>query len=105
MSCISLSLFFLAPCAAENVTANLDCENSTAEISWILANGATSYAVTAVATDGHPASCETTKDLCELTELQCGQTYNVSLTTISDHCETERHTNATFSTRECSDIV
>ncbi|XP_034439595.1 uncharacterized protein LOC117760582 [Hippoglossus hippoglossus] len=97
-------LLVAAPCAAENVMANLDCKNSTAEISWSPANGANSYAVTAMAADGHRASCETTEDLCELTELQCGQTYNVSLTTISDHCQTERHTNATFSTRPCKPL-
>ncbi|CAB1419900.1 unnamed protein product [Pleuronectes platessa] len=94
-------LLVAAPCAAENVKANVNCENSSAEISWSPANGASSYAVTAVAADGHRASCETTEDRCELTTLQCGQTYNVSLTTISAHCQTERPTNATFSTRPC----
>nr|XP_019965387.1 PREDICTED: uncharacterized protein LOC109644441 [Paralichthys olivaceus] len=93
-----------APCAAENVMADLDCDNSTAEISWSPADAASSYAATAVAADGYRASCETTEDRCELTELQCGQTYNVSLTTISDHCQTEGHTNVTFTTRPCKPV-
>uniref|UniRef100_A0A8P4G5R4 Fibronectin type-III domain-containing protein n=1 Tax=Dicentrarchus labrax TaxID=13489 RepID=A0A8P4G5R4_DICLA len=93
-----------APCMAENVVANLDCYNNTAEVSWSFATGADSYMVTAVGADGSWASCETDGQQCDLTELQCGQMYNVSLTTISDHCQTETHTNATFSTRPCTPL-
>ncbi|XP_071342815.1 uncharacterized protein [Trachinotus anak] len=93
-----------APCAASNVVANLDCDNSTAEISWSLADGASSYAVTAVSADGNRASCRTNESQCEVMELQCGQTYNISLTTISDQCETVTHTNVSFSTRPCKPL-
>lgn len=89
-----------APCAAEDVAASLDCYNNTAEVSWTPASGANSYMVTAIGEDGHRASCETDGDQCDLTELQCGQMYNVSLTTISDHCQTGTKTNVTFHTSE-----
>ncbi len=82
----------------------MDCYNDTAEVTWSPANGANSYTVTAVRADGHRTSCETDEHQCDLTELECGQTYNVSLTTVSDHCQTETHTNVTFSTRELSNI-
>lgn len=85
--------------------ADLDCDNSTAEISWSPANGANSYMVTAVAADGYRASCETTEHQCELMELECGQTYGITLTSISDHCETETRTNVSISTREWSSRV
>lgn len=81
-----------------------DCDNNTAKVSWTLGDGAISYTVTAVGTDGHEASCETDENHCDLTELQCGQTYDVSLTTISDHCQTEIHPNVTFTTRELRNI-
>nr|XP_046247875.1 uncharacterized protein LOC124060678 [Scatophagus argus] len=97
-------LLFSAPCAAENVAANMDCYNNTANVSWSSASGANSYTVTAVGADGHWASCETNALQCDLTELQCGQMYNVSLTTVSDHCQTETHTNVTFSTRPCKPL-
>lgn len=61
--------------------------------------------VTVVGKDGHQASCETDKHQCDLTALQCGQMYNVSLTTITDPCQTEIQTNVTFSTRELSRVV
>ncbi|XP_036969323.1 fibronectin isoform X2 [Acanthopagrus latus] len=96
-------LLVAAPCAAKDVAASLDCYNNTAEVSWTPASGANSYMVTAVV-DGHRASCETDGDQCDLMELQCGQMYNVSLTTISDHCQTETQTNVTFNTRPCKPI-
>ncbi|XP_044055462.1 uncharacterized protein LOC122877670 [Siniperca chuatsi] len=97
-------LLVSAPCAARNVATNMDCYNNTAEVSWSSASGGNSYMVNAVGTDGHWASCETDEHQCDLSELQCGQTYNISLTTISDHCQTETHTNVTFSTRPCKPL-
>jgi len=97
-------LLSLAPCAAGNVAANLDCSNNTVEVSWSSASGANSYMVTAVATDGNRVSCETDELQCDLTELQCGQTYSIALTAISEHCQTETHTDVAFSTREWRNI-
>lgn len=84
---------------AGDVAAAVDCNNNVARVSWSSARGARSYMVTAVGSDGHRVSCETEEEWCDLTELQCGQTYNVSLATISDNCSTETHTNVSFSTR------
>ncbi|XP_035863315.1 uncharacterized protein LOC116038126 [Sander lucioperca] len=97
-------LLVSAPCAAGNVAANLDCYNNTAKVSWSSANGGNSYKVTAVGASGHWASCETAELQCDLTVLQCGQMYNVSLTTISEQCQTETLTNVTFSTRPCKPL-
>ncbi|KAI3368520.1 hypothetical protein L3Q82_025527 [Scortum barcoo] len=94
-------LLVSAPCAVEDVAANMDCYNNSAEVSWSLARGANSYMVTAIGAEGHQASCETDAQQCGLTELQCGQTYKVILTAISDACQTETYTNVTFSTRPC----
>lgn len=83
----------------------MDCENSTAQVSWTAAQGANSYVVTATGEGGHQTSCETDEHRCDLTELQCGQMYNVSLTSISDRCRTETNSDVTFSTRELSKVV
>lgn len=104
MSCNLLPTFHpvsAAPCAVRNVVANLTCSNGTAKVSWSSANGANSYLVTAVATDGHQALCNTDGLQCDLTQLLCGQTYNVSLTAISDICPVKTQSNVSFSTREC----
>lgn len=82
--------------------AKLETFNDTGKISWSEASGATSYMVTAAATDGHQASCETNGLQCELTGLQCGQTYKVNLITINGHCQTETQTAVSLSTCESS---
>ncbi|MEQ2170475.1 hypothetical protein GOODEAATRI_000588, partial [Goodea atripinnis] len=87
-----------SPCTASNVVASYDCDNNTAEVSWSHGEGASSYMVTAVSPDGYRASCETNELQCELLELECGQTYNITLTTVSNQCEIETHTNVSFST-------
>ncbi|XP_006797927.2 uncharacterized protein LOC102776891 [Neolamprologus brichardi] len=94
-------LLYSAPCAVGKCTANLDCYNDTATVSWSPVSGANSYMVTAVSADGSRASCESTEHQCNLTELECGQVYNVTLVTISNHCRTEKSTNISFSTRPC----
>lgn len=105
MSCnVHPSPLSLAPCAAENVAAYLDCDNNTAKVSWSSDDVGNSYMVSAVGNHGYLASCESDEQMCYLTELQCGETYNVSLTTISEHCQTETHADVTFSTRELSNI-
>ncbi|XP_039902211.1 uncharacterized protein LOC120742836 [Simochromis diagramma] len=94
-------LLYSAPCAVGKCTAKLDCYNDTATVSWSPVSGANSYMVTAVSADGSRTSCESTEHQCNLTELECGQVYNVTLVTISDHCRTEKSTNISFSTRPC----
>lgn len=95
----------VAPCTAGSVAANLDCYNSTAEVSWRPGIGASSYIVTAVGTDGFVASCATNEFHCNLTELQCGQVYNVTLTTVSEQCQIESYTNVSFGSREWFSIL
>ncbi|XP_034066039.1 uncharacterized protein LOC117542456 [Gymnodraco acuticeps] len=97
-------LLVSAPCAAENVEANLDCDNNTAKVSWSSANGADSYTVNAVEDEGHVASCETDELQCVLTGLHCGHTYNISLTSNSDHCQTETTNIVTLITRPCKPL-
>lgn len=98
--CVLLKFQSLAPCMAENVAASLDCYNNSAEVSWSSVKGAESYLVSAFGDNGHQVSCETNEDECDLTELQCGQVYNVSLTAVNTHCQRQAQTNVSFTTRE-----
>ncbi|XP_061884565.1 uncharacterized protein LOC133635404 [Entelurus aequoreus] len=90
-----------APCAVTNVATSLECHNNTVGVNWSLANGADSYMVTAVSADGHQAVCESPARQCDLTDLLCGRTYNISITSISDHCHNETVSSVTFNTRPC----
>ncbi|XP_069009634.1 fibronectin type III domain-containing protein 7-like [Embiotoca jacksoni] len=94
-------LLISAPCTAKDVAAHLDCYNNTAEVSWSPANGANFYKVTAVSRNAYLAFCQTDGHQCNLTELECGQVYNVTVESVSDRCQTETHAVVTFSTRPC----
>lgn len=98
--CTLCVLFVSAPCVASDVSAAVDCSNNSARVSWSSGRGADSYVVTAVGADGNLFSCETDEEWCDLTELTCGQSYHVSLTTVSSSCNTETRTNVSFGTRE-----
>lgn len=89
-----------APCAAENVVADFDCD--TAQISWSPAAGATAYLVIATGSDGHQAFCKSEITDCDLNELRCGQIYNISLTVFNSDSETVKSTDVSFCTRELS---
>lgn len=85
---------------AENIVANVDCYNNSAKVSWSSVKGAESYFVSAVGEDGHQVSCEANENECNLTKLQCGQIYNVSLTAVNTHCQRQAETNVNFTTCE-----
>uniref|UniRef100_A0A672I691 Fibronectin type-III domain-containing protein n=1 Tax=Salarias fasciatus TaxID=181472 RepID=A0A672I691_SALFA len=93
------------PCASTNIVSNLDCDNNTVTVSWSSASGANNYTVSAVSADGYWDSCETDENQCDLIELQCGQVYNVTLTTNSETCQRETDSDVSFSTRESSCFV
>ncbi|PWA21255.1 hypothetical protein CCH79_00009504 [Gambusia affinis] len=97
-------LLTAAPCTTGGVAASYDCHNNTAEVSWSYSAGASSYQVTAVSPDGYRSSCETDELQCELLDLECSQTYSVTLTTISDQCQIETHTDVSFSTSPCKPL-
>lgn len=108
MSCMTHStnvLVPIAPCAVGKCTADLDCYNNTAKVSWSPASGASSYTVTAVSADGYLAFCDSVDPQCNLTELECGQVYNVTLLTVSDYCQTETNSTVSFRTRESSHVL
>lgn len=85
---------------AENLAASLDCYNNSAEVSWSSVKGAESYLVSAVGENGHRVSCEANESQCNLTELRCGQVYNVSLIAVNAHCQRTAQTNVSFGTCE-----
>lgn len=83
---------------AENLIASLDCYNNSAEMSWSSVKGAESYLVSALGENGHQVSCGTNENQCDLTELRCGQVYEVSLIAINAHCQRTAQTNVSFGT-------
>ncbi|XP_067845702.1 fibronectin type III domain-containing protein 7-like [Heptranchias perlo] len=72
-----------APCAPDEIIANVDCNSNRVEVSWGRSNGAMSYDITAEGSDGHTHSHNATETRYEMLDLHCGQSYNITVTTLS----------------------
>ncbi|XP_041125693.1 uncharacterized protein LOC121326478 isoform X3 [Polyodon spathula] len=76
-----------APCPPQNVNATLDCASKNASVSWSASQGAVSYRVAAVRTDGQTeAACSTQSNNCDVSNLQCGLKYNITVTPLGQKC-------------------
>ncbi|KAE8611013.1 hypothetical protein XENTR_v10012303 [Xenopus tropicalis] len=74
------------PCKPRNVTAQIDCSRSVAQISWALAPGALHYTSILRTSEGVVLMCNSTDLTCEIGSLQCGQVYTVTVTAFNDYC-------------------
>lgn len=79
-----LQFFILSlsvPCSPQNISTNLSCGTNSLTVSWIPSDVPLNYTATAVLLGGNRSSvtCQTTGTSCSLSDLQCEQTYNVSV--------------------------
>lgn len=75
------------PCKPTNVKASLQCSSNSAAVTWEHASGALSYLSVGVTEDGsHQTECNNTMTRCDLRDLQCGQTYNVTVFGLDESC-------------------
>lgn len=65
----------------------LNCSTNVLTVSWDSASMLLNYSVTALAGDGTALHCMTEDSSCTMTNLKCGQQYNVSIKAISSTCE------------------
>lgn len=83
-------LFFLpplsVPCTPEIGSVVLDCYTNSALLDWAFAEGAMSYTATAWSSSGHTSTCSSNHTNCELKDLHCGQTYNVTTVASNENC-------------------
>ncbi|XP_057713501.1 fibronectin type III domain-containing protein 7-like [Corythoichthys intestinalis] len=75
-----------APCAPENVSATLVCSNHSALVSWVGSHSAVEYTVTSTGQDAHTHECHTNTTSCQLSNIHCGETYDVVVTPHSESC-------------------
>ncbi|KAL1280893.1 hypothetical protein QQF64_015493, partial [Cirrhinus molitorella] len=75
-----------APCIPTNVAAALNCTSKIASITWQSALGATWYMVKADGNQGYKTSCNNTVTQCDISNLQCGQTYSITVTGMNGGC-------------------
>lgn len=75
-----------APCPPQNVNATVRCSNHSALITWMGSPNALGYNVTAIGLGGQIHNCHTNSSSCEVTDLQCGETYSVKVTAYTQTC-------------------
>ncbi|KAM7387682.1 hypothetical protein PAMP_023904 [Pampus punctatissimus] len=91
------------PCRPTNVKASLLCRSNSAAVTWEPASGALSYLAVGVTADGgHQIECNNTITHCDLSNLQCGQTYNVSVFSRDDSCSSVESDKAYVWTAPCA---
>ncbi|XP_056304665.1 uncharacterized protein LOC130216807 [Danio aesculapii] len=92
-----------APCDPENVTAVLKCDSQTVHVSWHASAGASVY--TALANTQNQTipsvSCQTSNTSCDLTQLHCGEVFNVTVLANDGTCNSSARASTTLETAPC----
>ncbi|XP_071983673.1 uncharacterized protein [Engystomops pustulosus] len=91
---------YTAPCVPQNVRSTVICRSNTTKVSWDLTPGALNYTATARGGDGKEHSCSTSGTTCDIEDLDCGQNYQVIVTSYGKLCKTESEA-AEFHTGPC----
>ncbi|XP_051803703.1 fibronectin type III domain-containing protein 7-like [Acanthochromis polyacanthus] len=91
------------PCKPTSVKAALRCHSNSVAVTWEQGSGGRSYVAVAVAADGsHQTECNNTMTYCDLTSLQCGQTYNISVFSQDESCSSIVSDEAYVRTAPCT---
>lgn len=88
-----------APCDPTNVAAALECVSGVATVTWGAGAGARHYTVVAEA-NGHVDSCHTSGTSCQLSGLQCGEDYTVTVLAGDGTCNSTFHARTNVTTGE-----
>ncbi|XP_033507400.2 uncharacterized protein LOC117272533 [Epinephelus lanceolatus] len=98
----TVTTFTSAPCQTSSIEAMMDCESQSAIISWQPSVGAASYVAELTASSGHTTSCTTNHTNCELSSLQCGEEYNVTVKSLGDTCNNTAQMAERLTTEPCT---
>ncbi|XP_067460816.1 mucin-4-like [Thunnus thynnus] len=90
------------PCQPNGIEAVMDCETRSSTVSWQPSVGAVSYVSELTALSGHTASCTANYTNCQLTSLQCGEEYNVTVKAVGETCNSTGQMAGYFTTEPCA---
>ncbi|XP_073671225.1 uncharacterized protein [Paramisgurnus dabryanus] len=91
-----------APCPNTNVQARLDCQTNAALISWTPGNGTLRFNATLQSSrDFNQHSCITNSSSCNISSLQCGERYNISVTGYGQTCSSCSTTSLSLDAAPC----
>lgn len=75
-----------APCPPTQVSIQSSCDSDTVSVSWQTSQGSVSYMAVAESSGGHRTTCNTSLLTCDITGLQCGQTYQIYVSGVDGDC-------------------
>lgn len=84
----SYILFFLlpAPCPLITFLPTVDCTTNVVSVAWNDSVPGVTYVVSAIDATGQRQNCSGTDSGCELSTLDCGTHYNVTITPVRNGC-------------------
>lgn len=89
----------VGPCPHSHLKTSLDCNTNTAAVSWTPGSGILYYNASASAfAIAHVQSCSTSNSSCNIDNLQCGESYNVSVSGQGQNCPSPANDWNRFST-------
>ncbi|KAG2461557.1 FNDC7 protein, partial [Polypterus senegalus] len=78
------------PCSPSVIKADAGCTADSISVFWADTNGAVTYITTAEGSDGEHSFCTSSHNNCHLTDLPCGQSYNISVIASNSKCNSSR---------------
>ena len=82
----SLPLFVSAPCPLMTYLPTVNCTTGVVSVTWNDSMPGVMYTVSAVGTTGRQHNCSGTNSGCNLSMLECGTKYNISITPSRNGC-------------------
>lgn len=80
----------LGPCAPLRVAVDLQCQSSTAVVTWEQRDDVLYYRASATLSKGGATTvCNSTSDRCDVAGLQCGEEYVFTVTAYNGHCHSD----------------
>lgn len=89
-----------APCLPPDVEVEVNCNSDGAAVVTWNTTGTANFSLTAIVSGSLQTLCTSRHNRCNVTNLACGETYNLSLTAINDQCSLTTLMPANLTTRE-----
>lgn len=84
-----------------SVSVDYTCTTNSATVQWTAVLGAESYRAIAMGDNGTQLTCTSQDTSCQISGLDCGQSYVLHVTPVSESCTNLMNsTTATFQTGE-----
>ncbi|XP_040215776.1 uncharacterized protein LOC120945574 isoform X2 [Rana temporaria] len=93
--------FRTGPCILYVLEVMPSCTLDFLTLSWVATLGADYYVGTLTDQNGETLTCYTSDQTCDIKGLQCGDTYNVTLTAYNEQCNSGKSLPTLLSTAPC----